>query len=340
MRWNVDTIFSIRLYLFALVFWAGAVVSASEKIGELSVSDLMLEPTFITQEPDGTSDHAFIPGRSYLAVGWKQDAVISARLMLGSKSLIVQPARYGLQDETFGVVEGYAQADSAYGLVRMGYIPIPFGLEGSQAEFEQLFPLSLIYQTRNLMRRDLGFSYSIGHNSFESAFAVHNGEGSEDRDRRLWYTARLAWLGPAHSQIGISGMTGRHVDLINGREEKIRTGNFFAGFNVYGLGLGLEGTMTTTLYQGNLVRQLAHYHVDALHPLWTNVGLQLRYDYLDPDHGVQNDIQKDVTAGFRIGSQFQTSSFYVLGVKRLEDGFERNNDRLLFIWRMSPWLVD
>lgn len=340
MRWNRIKIHSFVLTLFMGLFGASPVVFAAEQIGALSVSDLMLEPTFISQEPDGTSAHAFIPGRSYLAVGWKQDSVISARLMLGSKSLIVQPARYGTQDETFGVVEGYAQADTAYGLVRMGYIPIPFGFEGYQAEYEQLFPNSLIYQRRALMRRDLGFSYLISHNSFETSWAVHNGEGAEDKDRRLWYTARLAWNGPAKSSIGISGMTGRHVDLITQREEKIRSGNFFAGFNIYGLGMIAEGTMTTTLYQGNLVRQLGHYHIDALHPLTMNLGLQLRYDYLDPDHGVQNDAQKDFTVGLRIGSQFKTSSIYLLGVKKMEEGTELNNDQMLLIWRMSPWLTD
>ncbi|MEQ1875848.1 MAG: hypothetical protein ABL958_04320 [Bdellovibrionia bacterium] len=330
----------IKAAICLVVLTAGTHALAAEQIGTLTVSDLMLEPTFITAEPDGTSSHAFIPGRSYLGFGWKQDSVISARLMLGSRALIVQPARYGTQDETFGVIEGYAQADTAYGLVRMGYIPIPFGLEGAQAEYEQLFPLSLIYQTRNLMRRDLGFSYSISHNSFDSSFAVHNGEGAEDRDRRLWYTARLAWNGPARSSIGVSGMTGRQVDLVTQREEKIRSGNFFAGFNVYGLGLIAEGTMTTTLYQGNLVRQLGHYHIDALHPLAANVGIQLRYDFFDPDHGIQNDQQKDVTLGLRFGSQYKTSCVYLLGVKRLEEGTELNNDRLLLIWRMSPWLTD
>lgn len=313
---------------------------AREQIGELSVTDLMLEPTFITQEPEGTAQHAFVPGRSYLAVGWKQDPVISARLMLGSRSLLVQPARYGLEDTTFGIVEAYAQADTAYGLVRMGYIPIPFGLEGAQAEYEQLFPLSLLYQNRALMRRDLGASYAISHNSFFSSFAIHNGEAAEDRDRRLWYSARFAWKGPARSEIGVSGMTGRHLDTIILREEKIRSGNIFAGFNIYGLGLITEATMTTTHFEGNLVRQLLAYHIDALHPLMNNVGLQLRYDFLDPDHGMPDDARRDFTAGLRFGSQFKTSSLYVLGVKRLEEGNERINDQLLVIWRMSPWLVD
>ncbi|HEX4924801.1 MAG TPA: hypothetical protein VFV50_11975 [Bdellovibrionales bacterium] len=315
-------------------------VSAREQIGELSVTDLMLEPTFVTQEPEGTGSHAFMPGRSYLAAGWKQDSVISARLMVGSRTLLVQPARYGLEDTSFGVIEAYAQADTAYGLVRMGYIPLPFGLEGHQPEYEQLFPVSLLYQTRAIGRRDLGASYAISHNSFDSSFAVHNGEGAEDRDRRLWYSARLAWKGPARSEIGISGMTGRHLDTVTLREEKIRAGNIFAGFNIYGLGLITEATMTTTHFEGNLVRQLLAYHIVALHPLMTNVGLQLRFDYLDPDHGMPDDARRDFTAGLRFGSQFKTSSLYVLGVKRLEEGNERINDQLLVIWRMSPWLVD
>jgi hypothetical protein len=336
LKLPLKLIFLTSLFVAALA----ANGRSAERIGELSVTDLMLEPTFITQEPEGTSSHAFIPGRSYLAVGWKQDSVISARLMLGSRALLVQPARYGLPDETFGVIEGYAEADSAYGLVRMGYIPIPFGYEGAQTEYEQLFPLSLLYQTRSLMRRDLGASYAISHNSFYSSFAIHNGEGAEDRDRRLWYSARLAWKGPARSEIGLSGMTGRAIDLISQREEKIRSGNFFAGFNIYGLGLATEATMTTTLYQGNLVRQLLAYHIDALHPLMTNVGLQMRYDFLDPDHGIPDDAHRDFTVGLRIGSQFRTSSFYILGVKRLEEGNERINDQALIVWRMSPWLVD
>jgi hypothetical protein len=329
-----------KIILGCCLIFSG-VVQAAERIGELSVTDLMLEPTFITQEPEGVNtSHAFMPGRSYLAVGWKQDTVISARLMVGSRTLIVQPAIYGVQDTTFGIIEGYAQADSPYGLLRMGYIPIMFGYEGAQTEYEQLFPLSLLYQNRDVNRRDLGASYEVEYNSFVSQVAVHNGEGAEDRDRRLWMTARFAWKGPAKSEIGASGMTGRRLDQSSMRDEKYRTGNIFAGFNIYGLGLTAEGTMTTTLFQGHMIRQLLHIHVDALHPLTSDIGLQFRYEHYDPDHGVNGDLQKDITLGLRFGSQFKTSSFYILGVKKLEEEPNiRVNDQLLVIWRMSPWLA-
>ena len=322
-------------FLCAISSFFGDSVQGSEQIGELKVSDFFAEPTFTTDSPGGGTT-GFSIGRSYLGVQWTQDNVISAKVLVGPKSLLVIPSREGPDDKSLGIVEGYGQADTAYGLFKMGMIPVLFGYEGAISEGESAFTNSLMYQQRLVLKRDLGASYSMRLGDAESFMAVHNGEAGPDQDSRLWMTARFSLHGAASSQVGVSGQTGRWVDPVTGREEKIRTGNVFAGFRIYDLGLNGEATMSSSFYQDTLDRQWLAWHADLLWPLLGEWGFQARYDFIEPDYSVGNDQRREVTAGVNWHSHYRTSTLYFLGSSQWQEGVSVPQNWVRVIWQITP----
>jgi hypothetical protein len=143
----------------ALAVGSGGRVNAQadEGLGRLEISDLLLQPTFTAGEQH---KGAFTLESSYLAATWTHSRTISAVFKIGSTDLIGAPARYGpVPAATLGFLEAYAQSDSDFGRARFGMIPIPFGLEGGDAERRLRFPRSFLFQARYVNIRDNGFSY-------------------------------------------------------------------------------------------------------------------------------------------------------------------------------------
>lgn len=325
---------------FTVIFpvLSGAVFSiaqAQENLGELKVDQFFLEPTFSTESR--TYSEGFSIGRSYLGATWTLDNMISAHLLLGPKFMIGKPARYGQPiSRELGMVEGYGQLDTGLGTVQLGLLRIPFGFYGLKNESEMSFPDTLFDQSLFLQRRDFGGSYFISHNNFVTTFAVHNGESAPDEDRRYWMTGRWSYLGPAGSEFGFSGSTGRWMDLVTLREQKIRMGNVFAGFKIYGLGLASEASIVSFFEQDRFSRQAYNWHVDLEHPLWDQYGLQMRYDFLEPNHSILNDQVREFSYGLNYHSRYWNSVLYVLGTTRWEEGATEPHTGATIIWKLTP----
>ena len=92
-------------------------------IGDLSVSDMLLAPTFVYQETEGAdkSHSGFAPGQSYAAITWRRDRFLSAVFKVGSKTLIGIPARYAAPStsDELGLIEAYGQVDNELGYIAM-----------------------------------------------------------------------------------------------------------------------------------------------------------------------------------------------------------------------------
>jgi hypothetical protein len=335
--------FYLQIFAFLLAFpFAAQAISRdikdSEMLGELKLSEFMLEPTWSSDA--FTSPRGFTAGRSYIGITWTSDRMISGKVSVGSRRLLVVPARLGVDDTSFGLVEAFGQAETRFGTFRAGLIPIFFGLEAGDYEYQNLFPNSLLFQNRLLLRRDQGASYAMSYNDFHTFIAVHNGEAGNDLDERYFVTGRWSFTGPAKSEMGVSGSAGQSVDRFTLVEERIRSGNAFFGFNIYGLGLGAEGTMSTHFVRGNFSKQVLAWHVDAEFPIWQPVGLQLRYDFLDPDHSVRNDTRKDLTFGFNWHNRYKTSTLFLLATTEWIEGEAQNHNYGQIIWRLTPWSAD
>lgn len=83
-------------------------------------------------------------------------------------------------------------------------------------------------------------------------------------------------------------------------------------------------------------RQGYGWHVDLESPLWNETGMQIRYDFNEPHHGVINDQVREVTFGFNYHSHYWNSILYVLGTSRFEEGVGDGHTGALVVWKLSP----
>lgn len=329
-------------YLFFVPFaWAFVflptlpMARADEDLGQLKISKFFVEPTFSTDER--TYGQGFSIGRSFIGAAWTLDSTVSAHMILGPKFMIQTPRRYGQRiSRELGIVEAFGEVDSGLGIARAGLIQLPYGSEATKDESQAVFPDDLFTQSAFLQRRDYGVSYFIVHNNFTTSFAVHNGESAPDEDRRYWLTGRWSYLGPMGSEVGVSASTGRWIDISTSREQRIRIANLFGGFNIYGLGLLVEGNLISVFEQEVFTRQGFGWHVDLQHPLWNKTGLQVRYDYLEPHHGIFNDQVRELTYGISYFSKYRNSAVYVLGTTRWEEGSSEAHSGAQVVWKLTP----
>ena len=333
-RFIVKCLFSLFLFSIGITPFQA---HSQENLGELKIDRFFLEPTF------STDNRAYSPGfsigRSYIGASWTMDSLISAHILTGPKFMMMKPARYGVTPtRDLSMIEGYGELDSGLGVIRAGLIPLPYGLNGLRDESQQSYFDDLFVQRRFLQRRDFGASYFISHNNFVTSFAVHNGETDADEDGRYWMTGRWSYQGPAGSEYGLSGSVGRWVDLVTMREQKIRAGNIFAGFKIYGLGLAAEANMISIFEQDIFLRQAYGWHVDLESPLWSQLGMQIRYDFLEPHHSVFNDQVRELTLGLNYHSHYWNSVFQVLGTTRWDEGVSETHFAGLVVWKLTPQL--
>lgn len=322
--------------------------SADESLGRLEVSDLLLEPTYILTEP---RQGQFRIGNSYLAARWSRDSVISAVFKVGSTDLIGVPARYGSAPANqLGFVEAYAQADSDYGRARFGLIPIPFGLEGGDAERRLNFPRSLLFQTRMVNIRDHGASFRIANEGFFSDWAIHNGEGGTDLDNETWFTARWGWQDNHRFRVGLSGSVGSTstkstnpsgtststdalLDVNKG--SRIRLANFFFEWDLMPVKLLFESTAGDTRQDDNVIKY-RELHADAEIKGGSSTLWLLRYDTMDPRSDLPADQVTELTAGVAFRSHYENSVFYILGTKRIQQDVSRDVHKAMIYWRLTP----
>lgn len=334
----------------ALVFLPRS-AGAEESVGKFEMSDLLIEPTYTYQEPN---QGRFTVGSSYAAFTWTRDSVISAVFKAGTKDLIGHPARYGpaLNSDQLGIIEGYGQADSVYGRIRLGMIPVPYGLEGGDAERHLRLPRSLIFQARYVPIRDYGASYRISHGGFFSDWAIHNGEGGTDVDNESWFTARIGWQGGRFFRIGASGMGGRTSPkstnpsgtssstaawLDVDKSARFRIVNGFLEWQIQPVTFSAESTAGDAIQDDSNIKTRA-LHAD-LEVETGSVSWLARYDIMDPRNDVGTDQVTEYTAGFAIRTKYDNSVLYVLGTKKVQQDVQRDEHRGMILWRLTPLAV-
>ena len=331
-------------------------------VGELNVSDLLLEPIYLYEERStsvgsfGQSKSGFKPGYSLLGVQWRRDRYLSGILKLGSKYLIGAPARYVPQSPTddIGIIEGYGQIDSDLGRLRVGLVPIPFGYEGGDAEARLRFPRSLAFQYRLVNLRDYGVSYRITYDGFFSDWAIHNGEGGPDLDNEAWMTARWGWQGAQFVRIGVSGSAGRTspqstfpggtpgtpqtleaAGLDVTKISRVRLAHAFVWWDTRPIRMLVEATA------GDVRQESREGKVKALHvdfeyetsPTWS---LLTRYDSMDPRDDLQGDTITEASAGIAWRSTYENTIVTLIGTKRYSEDPSEGNHRVQLTWRISP----
>ena len=345
--------------IFALWLGIGFLPSsahAEEKLGEISVSDLLLEPSFNLTEPKTGS---FNLGYSYLGATWRLDQMLSGTIKAGSLDLLGVPARFGAAPRStqLGVIEGYGQLESDYGRFRVGLVPISYGLEGGENEPRLLLPRSLFFQYRYVVLRDYGMTYRILNEGYFSDWAIHNGEGGPDLDNEVWFTGRWGWQGGNFFRIGASASVGRTTpastnpkndtdptllatDNANAgydvtQPAKIRIANLFFGWEFDPFSLEIEGDIGD-VNQGTNVVGMRSAHADLQWSVTSTFTPLLRLDVLEPHSEIGADMISEGTLGLAWKSHYENSVLTLAATKRVVQNVNPDTHRLMIIWRLTP----
>jgi hypothetical protein len=322
----------------------------SELIGTLSISDILIQPQFVSTE-DSTNN--FELGRSYLFLSWKMNKELSSHFGLGREELINHNTRLKVNSnntdefKNFTFFEAYGQLDSKYGTVRAGLIPLSFGWEGVHKESEWIFPRTLFYGgedksylTQNFGLRDYGVSYFVSYKDFYTQTTVHNGENGPDLDGKIWNTAVVGWKNKSGLEGAISMSNGKYQNGNTNPVLDLTYANSFFGFQFYDMLLMAEGSFgqqekSFITAPGEDIRtRFWGWHVDASHPLKKGVALLARYELYDPDTNYKDDRTQRVIVGFDFSSELRTSNLYVWGIKNTEEGHDLNNDQIMVLWKV------
>ncbi len=336
---------SLAIFLFTFP----QLVFSADSLGELAVYRLMVEPNFYIAEPKTA---AFELKRGLFALQWKNDNRWQAQVAVGSPDMIGLPSRYGAESKSWGLVEAYGQWDSGLGVLRLGLLPLDYGLEGGEFEEVLIFPRSLIYQKRYMGLRDVGFSYYIKQNVYYSRLTIHNGEGGADLDNHAWFTAKWG-LDLGVWDFGLSGQVGNTTPLSTNQStnastdelfsatqsHKLRLGNFFLKYQRDEWFAQSEIFLAEVLTDAS-TSQFAGWHIDGKYRLNSVAQVVFRYDELRfyPATGREKTMQ--VTLGLAFSNWNKTSNLFIYAIKNLEEPFENSNDRLQINWRWTPMGFD
>lgn len=340
----------MRFLSCLFIFGAFAAEAAiTERLGDVQVTDLLIKPYFLLSEPQ---EGEFKLGDTSFQMTWFMDQNFQSTFRVGPKSLRNTMIHFEDEaDDSIGIVEGYAQFSSVYGQIRYGLIPIRYGVEGEWQERQLFFPRSLFFKERLIPLRDLGAEYSTQHNGFFTSFSVFNGEGENNPDGRMWYSAKWGWNNPDRAKIGFSGLTGTtkpasttglldpiaSVDVE--REAQWRMGSFYALWTPSEWKTLLEVHLGELVQDEEVTGKFSGGHFDIMYdsPSWAGL---LRYDFLEPDSNTDLDAIREYSVGVIFKNAKQTSWIKIIGTKRFEEGNNQvPNDELRLVWQLTP-LID
>lgn len=320
----------------------------SELIGTLSISDLLMQPQFISTE-DSTNN--FELGRSYLFLSWKMNKELSAHFGIGRQELINHNSRLSSNVansgdyKDFSFFEAYGQLDSKFGTIRAGLIPLGFGWEGLHPESEWVLPRTLFYGgeddtylTQNFGFRDYGVSYFVSYKDFYTQTAVHNGENGNDIDGKLWHTATVGWKNKSGLEGALSMSNGKYREGTGNPILDFAYANVFFGFHYYDIMLLAEGTHGQVDNLGVETR-FWNYHFDVSHPLTKGLSILGRYELSDPDTTVTSDRTRRTIVGLSLFNQLRTSSLNIWAIQNKESVNDLNNDQLMVVWKIRSLAI-
>ncbi|MCB0390467.1 MAG: hypothetical protein KDD58_04210 [Bdellovibrionales bacterium] len=322
---------------------------AEEKLGILGVEEVLLRPYFLVREGQ---EAEFGLGESSFALSWFKTKSVGGIIRLGSMALRNPMLHFtDTVDDEVAIVEAFAQISGIYGRLRMGLIPIEFGVEGSWLESELYFNRNLIFEKRIIPLRDFGISYQVGNHGFYTRMAVHNGESfGENPDGRMFLTASWGWTNYRNFNLGVSAMTGttKPVSTQNVNED------FIAGVDVNKEALWrmadlylhwhphkwffLAEIIFAELEQEEQITKFNGGHLDFGYQWIFHFATFVRYDHLDPNELSDNDLQRKISAALRFSDKHQTQSLYLVASKIYEQGSNFHNDEARLIWHLTPIL--
>lgn len=321
-------------------------MAAKENLGTLSISDVLLRPSF-TAAPEDTAARGFSIGESSVAMKWALDESFSGHVRLGSEELVAPPRRFVeiVDPNHIVMVEAYSQYDNPYGRFRLGKLPIEFGLEGAKSEGDLIFPRAFLFEQRIAGLRDIGASYAIEHNHFFTEVVIHNGEGGGDKDGNFWYTGRWGY-NFERAQIGLAGQTGKtkpsSTQLSNDtfagvdpmENAKWRMAGLFASIRPRRFVAELEGYAGERA-QDDGVRRFMTGHFDVGYEWTEHFSSFVRYDVVDPEMDIDLNANHRAALAFVYTNKSRNSRLILMAAHDFNEGHD-GDDQYRFIWSLSP----
>lgn len=346
----------LSFFLLAPAVAAAAVEEPQrEKIGELFVEEVLLRPSYVSEEKAGGE---FKFNDSNFKVRWKRDSNISATLAVGSELQRNLPVYYDSREleDRLGFYEAYADYEGLYGRLRAGLLPLNFGYYGMQNSYDRIFPRPLLYTQRVMGLRDFGVAFYTEHNGFYTELIGHNGEiDANESDGAIWVTGRWGWSNGRNLLLQFSAQTGRTkpASTVNGATILGGT-TTLAGFDHLKSALWRFGSFSVRWHprrweviaqvtagereQDKKSSGLHSAQLEVIHELGDHWGLGVRHDQLDPNDDLNGDRLTQMSMMVFVKSQDATSLLALILTKNVEETNERPNDQVVVSWRLTPFV--
>ncbi len=348
---------ALRFFILSVAFFLSfsLLAEAAEKLGKFDIDDITLRPRMYVQEEQNSG---FGLGESSIGFYWKKDETLSTHWRIGPRFLLNTPAFFGDADTSakdVATLEAYGEWAGVYGKLRLGLLPVDFGIEGRKKESELLFPRSFIFEERWVNLRDVGINYEIENNGYYTELTIHNGEGLDNPDQRVFVTSRWGWTDFENLDVGFSAHTGTtkpestslaktHLAAFDKDEKSLlRILDLYGDWHPHGWKLAFE-VQAGELEQQEEKTPFKMGYIDLGHRQSDFFSFTFRYEHYDPNYHADDDLKKRISLAFEFSDRLGNSSLILLARKNLEESSELHrelhNDELMLIWRILPTVRD
>jgi hypothetical protein len=114
-------------------------------------------------------------------------------------------------------------------------------------------------------------------------------------------------------------------------------GSFFLRWYPSDFKMLMEVHLGEVNQEGQLREKFAGGHVDLMWDWTTRWGFQARYDHFDANTKKDGDLQREISLGLSLSNATRTSRLFLVGAKVLEEDQKIPNDKLMLMWRLTPW---
>ena len=268
------------------------------------IGEVFLQPGFVFSKKNSFQ---LFPSSIYLSLG---KDYYSAHLLFSEnrsflKNFFLHQYNPQRTKYRYGMTSAFIQADwPVYGRLRLGLIPLPYGLEGGLRDSQLTLPRSVFYQF--IPNHDLGLSYLVSYKGFYVESALHNGafQGNSFStpmvSQRLWWTTKGGWKGVYGIDIGMSASVGEFIgqNLWPYYSHARRIGNAYLGFQIKQLSFKSEFHFGEIYFDENKI-PISAWHIDLELPLTRKTSIFGRWEYLSMNNNIDLiDVQKKLTVGF------------------------------------------
>lgn len=338
------------ILIFTLVACAHALaqdltLTRSQKLGDLQISDLYIQPQYKFEEPQQGSLEL---SDSFLGVRWRLDKGISSTVQIGSASSLNKPFFYGENSsQNVVLIAGFGQLDFDYGTFRAGLIPLTYGLEGGTHPANLNLPYSRIYSERWIAKYDMGISYEISHQGFKVELQGHNGETAANRDNQTWMTGRWQYQMEDRFRAGFSGTSGRttpdstgstatNPDFDFNSPSRVSIGNAFVAGKVNPKILLAAEYHLGSVEQNKISKPVQGWHFDAKWQALEQWALLARFENFTRNTLSAQGGSNDSTLGVAFLSPSHNYDVYLTGTRIDNEGAKYPIHQALLVWKLAP----